>query len=93
MDNPPSVPSPSPGDGDGSVDVAQETIGAVIVWYSRQLMAARRSGDEQRQRELAAQIRECGEDRERLADASATEVVRITELYTEHLKILRGGEN
>ncbi|MFG2910921.1 hypothetical protein ACGF13_38475 [Kitasatospora sp. NPDC048286] len=93
MHTPPPASSPSP-DGDGtSYEDAKEAIGAVIAWCSRELMAARRLGDRQRQQDLAAQLQVCGEDRKRLADAGPGEIGRITELYAERLKFLQAAGN
>ncbi|MFJ3221581.1 hypothetical protein ACIPLC_37415 [Kitasatospora sp. NPDC086801] len=57
------------------------------------MMTARRAGDQQRLEELAGRLQVCGEDRERLSDAGPGEIVRITELYTERLKVLEADEN
>ncbi|MFJ9461473.1 hypothetical protein ACIRST_41190 [Kitasatospora sp. NPDC101447] len=93
MHTPPSGSSSSPEGGGASVEDAQEVIGAVVAWCSRELLAARRSGDQQRQQDLAAQLQVCGEDRARLADAGPAEIGRITELYTERLKFLDAAGN
>ncbi|MGW3045874.1 hypothetical protein ACWC9T_39050 [Kitasatospora sp. NPDC001159] len=93
MHTPPPASSSSPEGGDASYEDAKEAIGAVIAWCSRELMAARRSGDQQRQQDLAAQLQVCGEDRERLVDAGPAEIGRITELYTERLKSLEAAGN
>ncbi|MFI9366506.1 hypothetical protein ACIG5E_36460 [Kitasatospora sp. NPDC053057] len=90
--SPPASPS-SPEDGSASVEDAEEVIGAVAVWCSRELLAARRSGDQQRQQDLTAQLQVCGEDRQRLASAGPAEIGRITELYTERLRFLQATEN
>jgi len=89
----PSSPSPSSPRGSASIEDARGAIGAVISWYGRQMVAARRLGDQQRQEELAEQMQACGEDRERLSDAGPGEIARITELYTERLKALEADEN
>ncbi|MFD9598456.1 hypothetical protein ACFWA9_37635 [Kitasatospora sp. NPDC059973] len=72
---------------------ARAAIGAVISWYGRQMMTARRAGDQQRLAELAERQRACGEDRERVGDAGPGEIDRITELYTERLKALGADDN
>ncbi|MFJ2781573.1 hypothetical protein [Kitasatospora sp. NPDC087315] len=69
------------------------SIAAVLSWYSRQLMTARRAGDQQRQEELAEQMQAVGQDRERLGNAGPGEIARIAELYTERLKALGADEN
>ncbi|MFE6869577.1 hypothetical protein ACFVFS_23870 [Kitasatospora sp. NPDC057692] len=86
MHTPQSPPSSSPGDDGASVEDARAAIGVVIAWYGRQMMTARRAGDQQRLAELAEQLRVCGEDRERLGDAGPGEIDRIIELYTERLR-------
>jgi hypothetical protein len=68
-------------------------IGAVLTWYSGQMMTARRAGDQQRQEELAEQLQAVGQDRERLSNAGPGEIARITELYTERLRVLQADEN
>ncbi|GAA2984670.1 hypothetical protein GCM10010519_18900 [Streptomyces lactacystinicus] len=88
---PASPPSPSPDGGGAFYEDAKEAIGAVMAWCSRELMAARRSGDQQRQEDLVAQLQVCGQDRQRLADAGPAEIGRITELYTERLKFLQAA--
>ena len=93
MHTPPSVSSPSPDDDNACVEVAEEAIGAVVVRYGRRLMTARRHGDQQRLEEVTAQMQECGRDRERLSDAGADEIARITRLYTERLKALEAEED
>ncbi|MFB7672310.1 hypothetical protein ACFC26_12925 [Kitasatospora purpeofusca] len=93
MHAPPPASSSSPEDSGASVEDAEEVIGAVAVWCSRELLAARRSGDQQRQDDLVAQLQVCGEDRQRLVDSGPAEIGRITELYTERLKFLRAAEH
>jgi len=90
---PPFASPSSPGDGGASIEDARAAIGAVISWYGRQMMTARRSGDQQRLAELAEQQQACGEDRERLSDAGPGEIARIAELYIERLKALGADEN
>ncbi len=90
----PPTPSPSSPEGGGaSVEDAQVAITAVLTWYSRQMMTARRAGDQQRQEKLAEQLQAVGRDQERLGDAGPGEIARITELYTGRLKHLEADEN
>ncbi|MFE9427713.1 hypothetical protein ACFYNO_32640 [Kitasatospora sp. NPDC006697] len=90
----PSAPFPSPeGGGGASVEEVDEAIGAVIAQYGRQLLAARRGGDQQHQEELAARIQACSQDRERLGQATAEEVDRIAGRYAELLKSLEAEKD
>jgi hypothetical protein len=75
-----------PDDGGTPAEAALKVVTAVLAGYSRQLLAARRSGDQQRLQEVSARMQECTEDRDRLADAGPEEIERITDLYTERLK-------
>ncbi|AUG76855.1 hypothetical protein CFP65_1990 [Kitasatospora sp. MMS16-BH015] len=91
--NTPETPStPSTGDGAAYED-AQEVLGAVLAWYSRAMMEARRSGDEQRLEELTERMRACAEDRRRLVEATPEEIERTTELYGERLRDLEAEKN
>ncbi|WP_030274329.1 hypothetical protein [Streptomyces sp. NRRL B-24484] len=91
MHTPPPASSPSP-DGEGvSYEDAKEAVDAVIAWYGRQLLDARRSGDQQRQAELIEQMQACAEDRRRLIDAAPAEMARINDLYAERLRNLGTG--
>ena len=91
MHTPPSASPSSPGGGGASIEDARAAVGAVIAWYGRQMMTARRAGDQQRLADLAQQQQVCGQDRERLSDAGPGEIVRITELYIERLRNLEAG--
>ena len=63
-------------------------MGAVLAAYNRQLLLARRAGDEQRLEELMRQQRKCAEDRARLDDAGPEEIARIAAAYAELFKEL-----
>ncbi|MBO3681698.1 hypothetical protein [Streptomyces sp. NEAU-YJ-81] len=67
-------------------------MGMVIAWYSRQLLLARRSGDQQRLEEFKARRQECVEDQHRLRDAEPEETARIAAAYTARLKELEADE-
>lgn len=90
---PPSGPAPAPG-GDNAVgyEVAHEIVGNVIAWYSRALLLARRSGDQQRLEELKMQRQKCLEDQRRLQDVGPEETARIAAVYTTLLKELEDAE-
>ncbi|MGP4091290.1 hypothetical protein [Streptomyces sp. KR55] len=90
---PPSGPAPGPGGGDAAgYEVAHEIVGNVIAWYSRALLLARRSGDQQRLEELKARRQECVEDQHRLRDAGPEETSRIAADYAARLKELEATE-
>ncbi|MEE6269117.1 hypothetical protein V2E29_26210 [Streptomyces diastatochromogenes] len=92
---PPSAPTPPSGPPDGDDvgrEVAYEIVGSVIAWYSRQLLLARRSGDQQRLEELKARRQDCEEDQHRLQDAGPKEITRIAAEYTARLKELEAAE-
>ncbi len=91
MHTPPSASPSSPGGDGASIEDARAAVGAVIAWYGRQMMTARRAGDQQRLADLAQQQQVCGQDRERLSEAGPGEIARITELYTERLRNLEAG--
>ncbi|WP_158835884.1 hypothetical protein [Streptomyces sp. NRRL S-350] len=91
MHTPPSASSPSPEGGGASYEDAKEAVDAVIAWYSRQLLDARRAGDQQRLAELTEQMQACAEDRRGLIDAAPAEIERVVELYTERLKSLEAA--
>lgn len=93
--DPQSPSGPGPGQGDGSTVGAEEAhqiVGAVIAWYSRQLLLARRSGDEPYLEELTTQRQKCVEDQARLQDAGPEEIARIADFYTERLEELEASE-
>ncbi|MFJ7250157.1 hypothetical protein ACIQWA_36735 [Kitasatospora sp. NPDC098652] len=89
MHTPP--PPSSPDDGSTPYEAAKEAVGAVIAWYGRQLLDARRAGDQQRQEELTGQMQACTEDRRRLVDAAPEEIEHIKDLYAERLRNLEVG--
>ncbi|GAA0896803.1 MULTISPECIES: hypothetical protein [Streptomyces violaceusniger group] len=90
---PSSEPAQSPG-GDNAVsyEEAFETVGAVIAWYGRALLLARRSGDQQRLEELKAQRQKCVEEQQRLQDAGPKEIARIAAEYATRLKELESTD-
>lgn len=91
--HPSSDPAQGPG-GDNAVsnEVVHEIVGAVIAWYSRVLLLARRSGDQQRLEELKAQRQTCVADQHRLQDAGPEEIARIAAEYATRLKELEAAE-
>ncbi|GLW58121.1 hypothetical protein [Kitasatospora phosalacinea] len=91
MHTPPPGSSSSPEDGGSHVEDAQEAIGAVVAWYSRRLMEARRAGDQQRLEELTELLQACAEDRRRLVDAAPEELERVSAQYAERLRKMESG--
>ncbi|MEU1628292.1 hypothetical protein ABZ746_23770 [Streptomyces sp. NPDC020096] len=90
---PPSGPASGPhGDNAVGYEVAYELVGNVIAWYSRALLLARRSGDQQGLEELKAQRQACVEDQHRLKDATPEETARIAAVYTTRWKELESAE-
>lgn len=89
----PSGPAPGPG-GENTVgaEEAHQIVGAVIAWYNRQMLLARRSGDEQRLEELKGQRQKSVEDQARLQEAGPEEIARIADFYTERLTELEASE-
>lgn len=89
----PSEPTPGP-DGDTAIgyEVAREIVGNVIAWYSRALLLARRSDEQERLEELKAQRQKCVEDQQRLKDAGPEETARIAADYAARLKELEAAE-
>ncbi|MEV7470864.1 hypothetical protein AB0O20_30820 [Streptomyces kronopolitis] len=87
-----SGPAPGPAGDQVGVEEAHEIVGAVLAAYNRQLLLARRAGDQQRLEELMSQQRKCVEDRARLNDAGPEEISRIAALYAELLKGLDVSE-
>ncbi|WP_432004238.1 hypothetical protein [Streptomyces sioyaensis] len=85
-----SVPAPGPGrENHVDVEEAHQIVGAVLAAYSRQLLLARRAGDQQRLEELLRQQRKCAKDRARLTpDAKPEEIARIAAEYTKLFKEL-----
>ncbi|WP_431776302.1 hypothetical protein [Streptomyces cucumeris] len=91
--SPSSEPAQGPGGDDAvSYEVAYETVGTVIAWYSRALLLARRSGDQQRLEELMTQRQKCVEEQHRLQDAGPKEIARIAAEYASRLKELEATE-
>ncbi len=94
----PSVPDePPPASGAGqphdvSYEVAREIVGTVIAWYSRQMLLARRAGDQHRLEELKSRWQQCVDDQHRLEGAGPEEITRIADVYTAHWKELEGTE-
>lgn len=83
-----SAPAPGPGGDRVGAEEAHQIVGAVLAAYSRQLLLARRAGDQQRLEELMRQQRKCAEDRARLNDAGPEEIARIAAEYAELFKEL-----
>ena len=92
-DEPPR-PGQAPGSGgeNPGYEVAHEIVGSVVAWYSRALLLARRSGDQQRLEELKTQRQECVEDQHRLQDAEPKEIARIAAEYATWLRELEAAE-
>ncbi|MFB6814377.1 hypothetical protein ACFCV8_07505 [Streptomyces sp. NPDC056347] len=67
-------------------DIVEE----VMAWYSRAILAERRTPhpDPERLNQLLAQRQECVRDRARLEEADAQETARITASYATRLKKL-----
>ncbi|GAA3372618.1 hypothetical protein GCM10017744_104860 [Streptomyces antimycoticus] len=84
--------APGPGDETPGYEVAHDIVGLVIAWYSRALLLARRSGDQQRLEELKMQRQKCVEDQQRLQDAGPKEIARIAAEYATRLKELEAAE-
>ncbi|MEE4597998.1 hypothetical protein V2J94_40080 [Streptomyces sp. DSM 41524] len=89
--HPGQVPDPG-GDNAVSYEVAYETVGAVIAWYSAALLLARRSGDQQHLEELKTLRQKCVEDQHRLQGAEPEEIARIAAEYATRLKELEAAE-
>ncbi|MGW7261286.1 hypothetical protein [Streptomyces sp. NPDC054834] len=87
-----SGPAWDPDGGDAGYEMAHEIVGNVIAWYSRQLLLARRSGDEQRLEELKARRQDCVEDQNRLREVGPEEIARIAAVYAARLKELEASE-
>ncbi|MFI5905410.1 hypothetical protein [Streptomyces cyaneofuscatus] len=88
----PSSPSDSrePADAAGpqaSADVVEE----VMAWYTRELLAERRTPrpDPERLEHLLSRRQECVRDRARLEEAGPEETARITAAYAARLKELQ----
>ncbi|WP_405648966.1 hypothetical protein [Streptomyces uncialis] len=79
--------------GDAGVGAALDTVDLVTAWYSRSILAERRSpaSDPGRLERLITGYRECVRDRERLEEAPPGEVARVTALYAARLKELDVG--
>ncbi|MER5781311.1 hypothetical protein ABT104_06215 [Streptomyces mobaraensis] len=92
----PASPRPHSSEPAGAVSYedASNTVGRVIAWYSREVMAERRSPapDPARLERLIAEQRECVQDRARLEDAGDEEMARITARYAARLKELQAPE-
>ncbi|WP_438453081.1 hypothetical protein [Streptomyces asiaticus] len=91
--HPSSESTQGPGGDAVSYEEAFETVGAVIAWYGRALLLARRSGDQQRLEELKTQRQKCVEDQQRLKDAGPKEIARIAAEYATRLKELEDAES
>ncbi|MFE7110804.1 hypothetical protein ACFU98_16240 [Streptomyces sp. NPDC057575] len=83
---------PSPDGRNSNVGAAAELVEKVIAWYTRRMLAERRSGaGPEVLSEPAARRRVCVEDRERLEDADAQETARLAALYAALLKDLKSS--
>lgn len=82
----------SPDHADIPAEAVRQMIGAVIGRYNQQLLAARRSGDQQRQDDIDKQLEACFQDQSRLVEAEPEEVSRLAALYTERRAALEAGE-
>ncbi|MEU9321414.1 hypothetical protein [Streptomyces sp. NPDC048295] len=87
----PAAPSSSsePSDAVGP-QVPSDLVREVMAWYTRELLAERRSSqpDPERLEHLLARQQECVRDQARLRDADTQEASRITALYAARLKEL-----
>ncbi|MGW1364494.1 hypothetical protein ACWCQP_44705 [Streptomyces chartreusis] len=81
-------PAGDPAGDDAGYEVAHEIVGNLIAWYSRQLLLARRSGDQERLEDLKTQRQQCVDDQHRLREAGPEEVARIAASYAARLKEL-----
>lgn len=89
----PQPPSPGPGgDHTASSAAAHQAVGAVLAWYNRQRLLARRSGDHKRLEELTTQRQRCMDDQNRLYDAGPEEIARIAADYAARLEELESSE-
>lgn len=87
----PASPSSSPEPADAAgYEAASDAVTLVTAWYSREILAERRSPDPapERLERLTAQYRECVLDRARLEEAEEEEAARITARYVARLKEL-----
>jgi hypothetical protein len=88
----PASPTPNPSEPADAVsyEVAFETVGRVIGWYSREILAERRSPapDSARLQRLIAEHRECVQDQARLKEASGEEMARLNARYAARLEEL-----
>ncbi|GAA3163402.1 hypothetical protein [Streptomyces ramulosus] len=89
---PPSGPAPGPAGDRVEVEEAQQLVGAFLSACNRQLLLARRAGDQQRLEELKVRQRKCVEDQVRLRDAGPEEIARIAALYDGLLRDLEAPE-
>ncbi|WP_316782909.1 hypothetical protein [Streptomyces sasae] len=93
----PSSPDPQSPPGLGGentvgVEEARQAVGTVIAWYNRQLLRARRSGDQPRLDQLTTQRQKCVEDQARLEEAGPEEIARVADFYTQRLGELEASE-
>ncbi|MFF4534227.1 hypothetical protein ACFY1P_33770 [Streptomyces sp. NPDC001407] len=88
----PASPSPNSSESADTVSygVAFETVGRVIAWYSREILAERRSPDPDTARleRLLAEHRECMQDQARLKEAGGEEMARLNARYAARLEEL-----
>lgn len=91
--HPPSGSAPGPDGGNAvGAEEAHQVVGAVLAWYSQQMLLARRSGDQERLGELTEQRQSCVEDQDRLEDAGPEEIARIAADYAARLEELESVE-
>ncbi|MEU7222321.1 hypothetical protein [Streptomyces chrestomyceticus] len=77
---------------DTSYEAAREIVGAVLAWYSRRMLLARRTGDQQRLEELTAERQQGVDDQHRLEEAGPEEITRIASAYAARLRKLEAAE-
>ncbi|GHC44897.1 hypothetical protein [Streptomyces cinnamoneus] len=88
----PASPTPNSSEPTSTVSygVAFETVGRVIAWYSREILAERRSPapDTARMEQLIAEHRECMQDQARLEEAGGEEMAQLNARYAARLEEL-----
>ncbi|MGW2600007.1 hypothetical protein [Streptomyces klenkii] len=92
----PASPTPNSSEPAGTVsyEVAFETVGRVSAWYSREILAERRSPapDTARLERLIVQYRESVQDQARLKEVGGEEMARINARYAARWQELQGPE-
>ncbi|MFI6689191.1 hypothetical protein [Streptomyces sp. NPDC050485] len=95
MNDPALPPSSEPFHPTGAMyETAVEAVEAVVTWYSRLILAERRSTapDTERLEQLTEHQRACREDRKKLENAGEQELARITTTYEALLEKLEAAE-